>query len=98
MLELAAVNNCASLYHGNGSSVELVVCSCSNHHSFSSIPSEPHHTVSAGSRTQVLYSEFSVDLNVLLSNKACFSAFKITAKYEGHVGHRPSFCWIRQVS
>lgn len=53
----------------DGSSVELVVCSCSSHHSFSSIPSEPHHTVSAGSRTQVLYSEFSVDLNVLLSNQ-----------------------------
>lgn len=49
--------------------------------------------MSAGSRTQVIYSEFSVDLNM-----SCFSAFKMTAKYEGHEGHWPSYCWITQVS
>lgn len=41
----------------------------------------------------MIYSEFSVDLNM-----SCFSAFKMTAKYEGHEGHWPSYCWITQVS
>lgn len=102
LFELAAVDDCASLYtcfHGNGSSVELVVCSGSRHDSFTLIPSdlEPQHTVSAGSSTQVVYSEFFFwDLNMLFSNPRV--VFKMTAKCEGHEGRQPSYCWITRVS